>query len=132
MSGFGASQLKLSLEIGQRHIDIAHRHGRTGVAEQFHHGSKAHASPKHFRSIGMSHLVGDDISGKADSVADHMQVIAEPSKESYFSSRPSQKPSIGRQRIQRAEEAQAVGGRHRWQLWDRAWLSFDAGSCLKA
>jgi hypothetical protein len=25
-----------------------------------------------------------------------------------------------------------VGGRHRWQLWDRAWLSFDAGSCLKA
>ena len=37
-----------------------------------------------------------------------MQVIAEPSKETYFGSRPCQQPSIGRQRVQRAEEAQAV------------------------
>ena len=37
-----------------------------------------------------------------------MQVIAEPSKEGYFGSRPCQEPSIGRQRIQGAEEAQAM------------------------
>ena len=37
-----------------------------------------------------------------------MQVIAELNEESYFASRPRQKPSIGRQRIQRAEEAQSL------------------------
>ena len=108
MPGFGTSQLKLPLEIGQGHIDIAHGHARTGVAEQFHHGSEAHASAKHFRSVGMPHLVGNDIYRKTDRVADHMQVVAEPGKETYFGSRPCQQLSIGRQRIQGAEEAQAV------------------------
>ena len=108
MPGFGTSQLKLPLEIGQGHIDIAHGHARTGVAEQFHHGSKSHAGAEHFRSVGVSHLVGDDVYRKTDRVADHMQVIAEPGKETYFGSRPCQQLSIGRQRIQRAEEAQSV------------------------
>jgi hypothetical protein len=66
MPGFGTSQLKLPLEIGQGHIHIAHGHARTGVAEQFHYGSESHAGAKHFRSVGVSHLVGDDICGKAD------------------------------------------------------------------
>ena len=37
-----------------------------------------------------------------------MQVIAELNQDSYFASGSCQEPSIGRQRIQRAEEAQAV------------------------
>ena len=37
-----------------------------------------------------------------------MQVIAELNQDSYFASGTRQEPSIGRQRIQRAEEAQAV------------------------
>jgi hypothetical protein len=37
-----------------------------------------------------------------------MQVIAEPTKETHFGSGPCQQSSIGRQRVQRAEEAQAV------------------------
>ena len=90
MPGFGASQFKLALQIGQRHIDIAHGHARTGVAEQFHHGREAHSGAKHFRSVGMSHLVWDDIYRKTDRVADQMQVIAESGKEPYFSSRPRQ------------------------------------------
>ena len=45
---------------------------------------------------------------KAERVTDLMQVIAESSEDSYFTSRPCQEPSIGRQRIERAEEAQAV------------------------
>src|ERR1019366_9221263 len=83
-------------------------HARAGVAEQFHYSRKAHASTKHFRSVGMSHLVGDYVCRKANRVADHMEIIAEPSKETYFGSRPCQQPSIGRQRVQRTEEAQAV------------------------
>ena len=66
MPGFGSSQLKLPLQIGQGHIDIAHGHARAGVAEQFHHGSKSHAGAKHFRSVGMPHLVRNDSCGKAD------------------------------------------------------------------
>jgi hypothetical protein len=108
MPGCEACELKLALQIGQGHIDIAHRHARTGVAEQFHHGRKSHAGAKHFRSVGVPHLVGDDIGGKGDGVADHVQVLAKPRKETGFSSRPGQQPSIGGQRIERAEEAQTV------------------------
>jgi len=63
MPRFGASQLKLSLEIGQGHIHIVHGHARASVAKQFHHRRKAHASAEHFRSVGMPELVGDDIGG---------------------------------------------------------------------
>ena len=37
-----------------------------------------------------------------------MQVITKLNQDSYFASGSCQEPSIGRQRIQRAEEAQAV------------------------
>jgi len=86
MPRLGASPLKFPLEIGQGHIHIAQGHVRAGVAEQFHHRGKAHAGTEHFRSVGMPELVGDDIGGKADRVADQMQVIAEPGEKRY--SRP--------------------------------------------
>ena len=50
----------------------------------------------------------DDIRGESERVTDLMQVIAELNQDSYFASGTRQKPSIGRQRIQRAEEAQAM------------------------
>ena len=108
MSWFGTSQLKLSLEISQGHVHVAHGHRGIGVAEQFHYGREAHARAKHFGSVGMSHLVRNDIYRKTDGVADHVQVLAKPGKETCLASRPCQQPSIGRQRIQSAEEAQAV------------------------
>jgi hypothetical protein len=108
MPGIGASQLKLPLEIGQGHIHIAHGHVRAGVAEQFHHGSEAHAGTKHFSSVGMPQLVGDDICGQTGRVTGQMQVIAEPGEERYSRSWPSQEPSVVRQWIQRTEEAQAM------------------------
>ena len=108
MSWFGPSQLELPLEIGQGHIDVAHGHSGIGVAEQFHHGRKSHAVAKHFRTVGMPHLVRDDICGKGDRVADHVQVLAKPGEERFFRSCPGQEPSISRQRIQGTEEAQAV------------------------
>jgi hypothetical protein len=76
-----ASQLKLPLEIGQGHIHIVHGHVRAGVTEQFHHRSEAHAGTKHFRSVGMPQLVGDDICGQAGRVTGQMQVIAEAGKD---------------------------------------------------
>ena len=56
----------------------------------------------------MPELVGDDICGESEGVADLMKVIAELTTRSHFASGTRQKPSIGRQRIQRAEEAQAL------------------------
>src|SRR6516225_2300692 len=99
MPRLGASPLKLPLEIGQGHIHIVHGRARASVAKQFHHRRKAHASAEHFRSVGMPELVGDDICGKADRVADQMQVIAEPGEKRYSRPWPGQEPSVGRQRI---------------------------------
>ena len=45
---------------------------------------------------------------RSEGVADLMKVIAELNEESYFASGSRQKPSIGRQRIQGAEEAQPL------------------------
>ena len=56
----------------------------------------------------MSHLVGNDAGGEPEGVADHMQVIAELNKESYFASWASQQASVRRQQIEGAEEAQAL------------------------
>jgi hypothetical protein len=53
-------------------------------------------------------LVGDDASGKADGVADLMQVIAELTDECFFGARTDQEPSIGRQRIKRTKEAKTL------------------------
>ena len=108
MPGFGARQFKLPLQIGQGDIHIAHGHARTGVAEQFHHGCKSHACTDHFRTVGMPHLVRNDICGKVNRVADHVQVLTKPGEERFFRSRPGQEPSICRQRIQRTEESQSV------------------------
>ena len=108
MPGFGASQLELALEIGEGDIDVAHGHGRIDVAEQFHQDGEADAGAKHLCGVGMPELMRDDICGESERVTDLMQVIAESNEESYFASGTRQKPSIGRQRIQRAEEAQAM------------------------
>jgi hypothetical protein len=81
----------------------------TAEAQAFKRAASCYGLGRYlFRSVGVSHLVGDDVYRKTDRVADHMQVVAEPGKETYFGSRPCQQLSIGRQRIQRAEEAQAV------------------------
>ena len=56
----------------------------------------------------MPHLVRDDLGGKGDGVADHVQVLAQPGEQRWSRARPCQQPSIGRQRIERAEEAQPV------------------------
>ena len=100
--------MKLPLDIGQGDTPIAHGHVRAGMAEQFHYHSKAHAGTKHFGSVGMPQLMGDDIGGQADRVTDQMQVIAEPRQERYSRSWPGQKLSVVRQRIQGAKEAQAM------------------------
>ena len=103
-----ASQLELPLEIGQGHIHIAHGHARIGVAEQSHDGSEAHAGTEHLGSIGMPQLVGNDIGGQAGRVTGQMQVIAETREKRYSRSMPGQEPSVVRQKIQGAEEAQSM------------------------
>jgi hypothetical protein len=50
-------------------------------------------------------LMGDDIRGETERVADQVQVIAELHQDSYFTSWSGQKPSIGRQRLEGAKEA---------------------------
>ena len=52
--------------------------------------------------------MGDDTRRESEGVADLMQVIAELNQDGYFASGSCQEPSIGRQRVERAEEAQAV------------------------
>ena len=50
----------------------------------------------------------DDARGESERVADPMQVIAELNNDSHFTSRTCDEPSVGKQRIEGAEEAQAV------------------------
>ncbi len=56
----------------------------------------------------MPELVRDDASGESEGVADLMQVIAKLNHERYLASWARQEPPIGKQRIEEAEEAQAV------------------------
>ena len=53
-------------------------------------------------------LVRDDAGGKAERVADLMQVIAELTNERLFRARTCQEPSIGRQGIQRTKETKPL------------------------
>jgi len=55
----------------------------------------------------VSKLVGDDAGGKAERVADLMQMIAELTNECFFSARTSQEPPIARQWIQGTKELEA-------------------------
>jgi len=86
MPGLGASQLELAFKIGEGHIDVAHGHAWIDVTEQLHQDGEANAGTKHFRGIGMPELVGNDARGKAESVADPMQVIAQLSNDGHFRS----------------------------------------------
>jgi CTP synthase (UTP-ammonia lyase) len=52
-------------------------------------------------------LVRDDAGGKAERVADLMQVITELTNECLFREWTGQEPSIGRQRIKRTKETKA-------------------------
>jgi len=52
--------------------------------------------------------MGDDADGKAERMADLMQVITKVTKERVFGARTGQEPSIGRQRIKRTKEAEAL------------------------
>src|ERR1019366_7122649 len=56
----------------------------------------------------MPELMGDDSCGKSERVTDLMQVIAELADESHFSCWTCQQPPIWRQRIEGAEEAEAL------------------------
>src|ERR1035437_4261124 len=53
-------------------------------------------------------LMGNDACGEAEGVADQVQVIAELTQDRYFACGSRQKPSISRQRVEEAEEAQPV------------------------
>ena len=69
---------------------------------------KANTGSKHFRGIGVAKLVRDDAGGKAERVADLMQVITELTNECFFAARTGQEPSIGRQRIKGTKESEAL------------------------
>ncbi len=56
----------------------------------------------------MPELMRDDSCGKSERVTDLMQVIAELNQDCNFASGPCQEPPIGRQQVERTEEAQAV------------------------
>ena len=56
----------------------------------------------------MPELMRDDSCGKSERVTDLMQVITELNNDGHFTSGSCQEPSIGWQRVERTEEAQAV------------------------
>ena len=56
----------------------------------------------------MTKLVRDDAGGKAERMADLMQVIAELTNEGFFGARTGQEPSIRRQGIKGTEESETL------------------------
>src|SRR5580692_1544103 len=105
MPGFRAGLLELAFKIGESHIDVTHGHGGVDVAKQLHQNGEADAGAKHLSGVGMPELMGDDICGKTERVADQVQVIAELDQDSHLASGSRKEPSIGGQWIQGAEEA---------------------------
>ena len=56
----------------------------------------------------MPELMRDDAGGKAERMADLMEVITKVTKERVSGAGTGQEPSIGRQRIQETKEAEAL------------------------
>ena len=111
--GCGARCLGLGEPVGTRAGGRSGRHRHSAWSSPDRRGrvissdGEAHARAEHLRGVGMPKLVRDD-TWKAEGVAALMQVIAELNKDRNFASGSCQEPSIGGQRIEGAEEAQAV------------------------
>jgi len=108
VSGLGASQLELPLEVGRGHFEITQGHSRVSMAEQFHEGRKADTSPKHLRGVGMPELMGDDSGGESQGMTDLVQVIAKLMKDCFLTMPAGEQSAVGGQRIERAKESQAM------------------------
>ena len=61
MSGVGARQMILALQVGLGDLEIMQGHVGTFVAEEFHAGGQGDAGAQHLRGICVAHLVRDDV-----------------------------------------------------------------------
>lgn len=108
MSGVGAGELKLALQIGEGDVDVAHGHIRIGMSEQLHQDREADSGAKHLRSVGVPELVGNDGCGQTEGRANLMQVIAQLVDEGVLAAGPREEALIGSLRIERAKETQTM------------------------
>ena len=88
MSGVGASQTILALQVGLGDLKITQGHVGTFVAEEFHDGGQGDAGAQHLRGICVAHLVRDDAGANSGRRCDIPQGVAEPANQHVLSTRP--------------------------------------------
>ena len=108
MSGVRAGQVELTLQVGERDVEIDHGHLGGGMAEQFHQGRQIDAAAEHLAGIGVTELMRNDATGNAGGSRHLVQIGAELANEHVPGSRPRQQMAVRGRRIQRAEEAQTM------------------------
>ena len=99
MSGVGASQAILALQVGLGDLKIMQGHVGTFVAEEFHDGDQGDAGAQHLRGICVPHLVRDDASADSGRRCDIPQGVAEFAGQHVDATRPRQKQPTGAGRL---------------------------------
>jgi hypothetical protein len=108
VSRLGTGLLIFALQVRQGDSEIAHGHVRGAMTEEFHDAGKADARAEHECGVGVSKLMRDDARGDSRCSRDVVQCFTESSKQHFPSARPGQKKAIGRRRVERAPEAEAL------------------------
>ncbi len=114
MSGVGASQMILALQVGLGDLKIMQGHVGTFVAEQFHDGGQGDAGAQHLRGICVAHLVRDDAGADSGRRCDIPQGVAEFAGQHVSATRPRQKQTTGAGRIRWAHRTEPL-----YQLTDQ-------------
>jgi len=104
----GNGPLILAFQVRQGDSEIAHGHVRGAMTEEFHDAGKAYASAEHECGVGVSKLMRDDPRGDSRRGGDFVQRFTESAKQHFPSAGPCQKESIGRRRIERSQESEAL------------------------
>ena len=99
--------MKLTLQVVASDLDVLHRHLGLDVAEKRHHRRQADTSANHLTGICVSELMRNDF-GNADGSRGIGKVGAQLFEEALLSAASPQQVTVGREGVERAEEAQAV------------------------
>lgn len=108
MAGVRSGQMKLALQIGSSHVDIAHRHLGIDVPEQLHESRQPYPCAHHLAGIGVPELVRNDAVADAGCSDNIGKVRTELLDKGLLVSGASQEPTVKRKWVERTEEAQTM------------------------
>ena len=108
VAGLLSSQLKLVLDIEQRHFEVTQGHIGRFVAEKLHQNRQTHTRAEHFGSEGVAKLMGDDAGRNADGGGDLMHRSAELGAERHAATRAREKKAVSAARIVATQRSKTI------------------------